>query len=145
MPLDLPALTSGLNDVASSPPPTAAGCAASWASAARDHALGVAPASSTVAAAAAALAASLAAAFDSDDAAPGMETAFAAFAATIGGGMAGFVPTPPPGPVGFAAQFSGPKPATHAAAAGAVATLIDTWMRTGTATPSGGGAPVAWS
>ena len=59
--------------------------------------------------------------------------------------MAGYTPTPPPGPVGFAARFAAASPATHAAAAAAMAGIIDTWMRTGSATPSGGGAPVAWS
>ncbi|MEQ9075558.1 MAG: hypothetical protein RLP09_17005 [Sandaracinaceae bacterium] len=145
MPLDLPVLTAELQAVAAEPPSTVAECAASWAAAAGDHALGVVPASSTVAVAASALEAALVTAFSAGAAAPGMETAFASFAVTIGGGMAGFVPTPPAGPVGFATQFAGPKPATHAAAAGAVAALIDTWMRTGTATPSGGGAPVSWS
>jgi hypothetical protein len=63
-----------------------------------------------------------------------MESAFASFGATVGLGMAGFVPTPPAGPVGFASQFSGPKPATAQAAATAIAAIIDAWMRTGLST-----------
>ena len=63
-----------------------------------------------------------------------MESAFSTFAVTVGGGMAGFVPTPPPAPVGFASQFAGPKPATAAAASSAIASLIDTWMKTGLST-----------
>jgi hypothetical protein len=87
-----------------------------------------------VAGAAAALQSSLASAFGTTDCAPAMESAFAAFAVTVGGGMAGYVPTPPPAPVGFASQFAGPKPATHASAASAIASLIDTWMKTGLST-----------
>lgn len=74
-----------------------------------------------------------------------MEAAFAAFAATVGSGMTGFVATPPPSPVGFATQFALPPPATHAEAGEAIASLVDTWLKTGTATPSGGGSPSPWS
>ena len=144
MPLLVSELTIGLSAVASEPPSTVAACAADWAAAVEAFALGVVPASATVAAARAALEASLVGAFGTTDAAPLMETAFAAFAVTVGGGMAGFVPTPPPAPIGLAAQFL-VHPPTHAAAATAVATLVDTWMRTGSATPSGGGPPVSWS
>lgn len=63
-----------------------------------------------------------------------MESAFAAFAVTVGGGMAGYAPTPPPAPVGFAPQFAGAKPATASAAASAIASLIHAWMQTGIAT-----------
>ena len=148
MPLDLGSLTSGLEGVAASvdddPPPTVAECAEAWTAAVEDYTTAIVPASTTVAAAAATLETALAAAFQSTDAAPAMELAFTAFASTLGGGMAGFVPTPPPAPVGFAGQFA-THPASHSAAASAVAALIDTWMRTGTATPSGGGPPVSWS
>jgi hypothetical protein len=75
-----------------------------------------------------------------------METAFTVFATAVGVGMLpAFVATPPATPVGFATQFAGPKPETHAAAASQISGIIDTWMRTGTATPSIGGAPVPWS
>ena len=64
---------------------------------------------------------------------------------TVGGGMApAFVATPPPGPVGFAGLFSLPYPSTHSAAATGVRDAIDTWAKTGSATPSGGGSPVNW-
>ncbi len=134
MPVALPALQSGLSGVASDPPPSIAECAQAWADAVQSYAAGVIPPSTTVAAAASALAGALVSAFGAPAAAPGMESAFAAFAATVGGGMAGWLPVPPPAPVGFATQFAGPKPATHAAAASAVASLIDAWFRTGTAT-----------
>lgn len=134
MPLALPALQSGIENVAANPPATAAGCAQAWADAVQAYAGGIVPPSATVAAAAAALAGALTAAFQSPAAAPGMESAFAAFAASVGGGMAGFAPVPPPAPVGFASQFSGPAPPSHSAAASAIAGLIDTWLRTGSAT-----------
>lgn len=145
MALNLPALEAGLESVASSPPATSAQCAEAWADAIESYTLLVVPTSTTVSVAAIALASDLLSAFDSGDAPPTMELALAQFATTVGGGMAGFTATPPPGPVGFAAEFAPPFPATHAAAAASVGALIDTWMRTGTATPSGGGAPVNWS
>jgi hypothetical protein len=65
-----------------------------------------------------------------------MEAAFTAFGAAVGVGMAGagFAAVPPAGPVGFAAQFGGPAPSTHADAAQQIASRIDLWMKTGTAT-----------
>jgi hypothetical protein len=63
-----------------------------------------------------------------------METGFAAFAAAVGLGMAGYTPVPPAAPVGFATQFAGPKPETHAAAAQEIASLINDWLTTGSAT-----------
>lgn len=145
MALNLAALEAGLESVASSPPATSALCAEAWADAIEAYALAIVPASTTVSLAAIALASDFLSAFTSGNAAPVMELALAQFAITVGGGMAGFIATPPPGPVGFAAEFAPPFPATHAAAAASVGALIDTWVRTGTATPSGGGAPVNWS
>lgn len=145
MPLAKPALESAIEALGADPPETVALCAQDWASAVVTYAVGVVPASATVSAAEATLAASLASAFSAPDAAVGMESAFAAFALTVGGGMAGFAAVPPPAPVGFAAQFAGPKPATHAEAGDAIATLIDNWMKTGTATPLPSGSPVFWS
>jgi hypothetical protein len=63
-----------------------------------------------------------------------METAFAAFAVTVGGGMAGYAPTPPAVPVGFVSYFAGADAPTHAQAASDVAGLIDPWMKLGIAT-----------
>lgn len=134
MPLNLAALQSALEQEFSDPPASSAGCAQAWADALQSYAAGIIPASTTVAAAATTLSSALAGAFTAPDAAPGMESAFLAFAVAVGGGMVGFVPTPPPAPVGFASQFAGPKPATHADAAAAFASLIDTWMRTGLST-----------
>jgi hypothetical protein len=134
MPLNPSALSSGLQSTFADPPPTAAGCAQGWADAVQSWCSSIVPASAGVAGAVATLQGALAGAFAGTDAASALESAFSAFAVTVGGGMAGYVPTPPPGPVGFATQFAGPKPATHADAASMIANLIDVWMRTGIGT-----------
>lgn len=145
MPLATTALKSQLTSCFADPPGSHAACAQAWADAVKAYATGITPPSTTVEAAAGTLAGALASAFQSSDAAPGMESAFAAFAGTVGGGMAGFVPTPPPAPVGFGPQFAGPKPETHGAAGDAIGGIIDAWMKTGTATPAAGGSPIPWS
>jgi hypothetical protein len=63
-----------------------------------------------------------------------VDAAFAAFAATVGLGMApAFVAVPPAAPLGVAVLLTAPQP-THAAAAALFATTIDSWFRTGSAT-----------
>lgn len=131
MPLALPALTSGLQSDFAAPPGGYSACAQAWADAVQSWATGIVPPSTTVAAAAATLSGALASAFAAPDAPPLMETAFAAFAVTVGAGMAGYAPTPPAGPVGFAPYFLGADAATHAQAASDIAGLIDPWMKTG--------------
>jgi hypothetical protein len=135
MPLVAATLQSGLQSAFASPAPDYAGCAQAWANAVGSYAAAIAPPSATVAAAQSALSGALASAFAAPNAVPGMESAFASFAATIGAGMAGagFSAIPPPAPVGFGPQFAGPKPATHADAAGQIAALVDAWMHTGIA------------
>ncbi len=145
MPLNVAGLQSALSAQFASPASSSPGCAQQWADAMRDYALAIVPPSASNAGAASALNAALAAAFATPAAAPAMESAFASFAATLGAGMApAFVSVPPPRPVGFAAQFAA-QPPTHQAAAAAIAGLIDSWMRVGTATPSVGGPPVPWT
>lgn len=123
---------------------TNAALGAKWGEIMAGYASSIVPASTTVSSAASALASALASGFGGAAAAGAAETAFAAFAATVGLGMApGFTATPPPGPVGFVAQMAIPQ-TTHAGAATAFAGLIDTWMRSGTAVPSGGGPSVNW-
>lgn len=134
MPLDAPGLKSALAANAADPAEDAPGCAAAWADAMGAYASGIVPPSTTVSAARDALEAALTTAFLTPLAAPGMEAAFAAFAATVGGGMAGYVPTPPAAPVGFAAGFAGPKPSTHPAAGEQYGQLIHDWMTTGSST-----------
>lgn len=126
-------------------PASQAACANEWGLIMEAYAADVVPPSTTVSAAAATLASSLAAAFATPAAAAAVDAAFSAFAATVGTGMApSFVATPPAAPPGFATQLLTSQP-THAAAAAAFTLLIDTWMRTGTAVPAGGGPAVPWS
>jgi len=73
-----------------------------------------------------------------------VSAAFATFAASVGSGMAGFTAVPPPGSLGVVALLATPQP-THADAAEEWATKIDTWMKTGTATPIPSGSAVNWS
>jgi len=134
MPLVLSSLSSGLQSVFASPPATAAACANGWASAVQSWATGIVPPSAAVSGAVSTLQGALSSAFGSPNCAPALESAFAAFAVTVGGGMVGYAPTPPPAPVGFASQFAGPKPATAAAAASAIASLVDAWAKTGLST-----------
>lgn len=147
MPLDLPSLVSGLESVAADPPDTAAEAAQEWADAMEAFALAVIPPSTTVTTAAATLSTALAAAFGAPPSSAAMEIAFAAFAVTVGGGMAGFTAVPPPLPVGFASQFTPPFPPSHIVAATEIGNIIDTWMRTGTATaiPPPVVPPIPWS
>jgi len=136
MPLVAATLKSALESCFADPPPNAAGCAQSWASAMGSYAGAIVPPSTTIPAAQSALQTALASAFAAPNAAPAMESAFSSFAVTVGTGMAaaGFAATPPPSPIGLAALFSGPKPATHSDAALQISNAIDTWLRTGIAT-----------
>lgn len=134
MPLNLAGLKQDLEDIFADPPATPAASGQAWGAAAAAYATAIVPASAGVAAAATALGNALGAAFALANAIPSMETAFATFATAVGAGMAGYTPTPPPAPVGFAAQFSGTKPTTHAAAADQIGDLIHDWLTTGSST-----------
>ncbi len=133
MPLSADVLAKALEQVFVAPPETAPACAQAWADAVETYASSIVPPSTTVSAAAASLSAALTAAFLAPAAVPAMEAAFAAFVVALGGGMAGFTPVPPAGPVGFAQLFQA-APQTHADAAAGIADAIHTWMTTGTAT-----------
>ncbi len=114
-------------------PATRLACAQAWADAAAAWASGIVPVSTAVSAAKAPLAAALDAAFGAPDPAStisGIESAFAAFAASVGGGMAGYAPTPPPGPVGFAVLLTSPS-ATRQEGVAKVAAALTAWMSTG--------------
>lgn len=148
MSLDKDDLQDDLEASFGAPGATAAACAAQWADAVGGYAGDVVPASTAVAVAQAALQAALALAFvgtDKATTATKMEAAFAAFGTAVGGGMAGFTPTPPASAVGFATLFAAdPLPETNEDAADAFATAIHTWLKTGTATPLPSGAVVHW-
>jgi hypothetical protein len=144
MTLDASTLATALQAIG--PQATTADAAQAWALAVRTYANGLSvPGTSTaVTAAAAVLQSSLATAFGSASAAPGMETAFTTFGAAAGVGMApAYTATPPGGEVGFATLFATVR-ASASVAAEAVAGAINTWMKTGTAVPSGGGPAVHW-
>lgn len=133
MPLNKPALKNALVGVASAPPGTLAACAQKWAEAVGLYFTAVVPPSAAVAAAQATLQVALTSAFAGTDAATlaaKLETAFAACAITIGGGMAGFGPVAPAGQVGFAQLFAPPFAATHDAAADKIANAIHAWAIT---------------
>jgi hypothetical protein len=143
-------LKSGLMSFFGAAPSDYAACGQAWANAIGTYAASITPPSTTVAAAQAALGSSLGAAFGQPSAVAGMESALATFAVSVGGGMAGagYVGTPPPAPVGFALAFSNPPPPpdTHDAAADELATLLDTWIRTGIATlATPPGTVIPWS
>ena len=149
MPLDPSALEDGLAALTGeNSPASQADAAGAWADAVEAWAEGIVPASTTVSAAAATLEAALLPAFQGTDPATfaaALETAFAAFAVTVGGGMAGYTPTPPAGPVGFAALIATIQPSIEAFAA-AWTQAIDTWMRTGFSTLNAPpGTVVPWS
>lgn len=139
MPLNPAALTSspGLPGAGGADyPATRAECAQAWATAVGAWATGIIPASTTVVAAQATLQTALLSAFGGPDAATvatAMDAAFLAFATTVGGGMAGFVPVPPVAPVGFALLFASPA-ATRADGVAKVATRLQSWMITGVST-----------
>jgi hypothetical protein len=146
MPLDAAGLKSDIKAIADDAPATVLAAAQAWAQAAVFYAGSVVPASTTVSAAGATLQSALASAFGTTSAAAPMETALAAFATTVAGGMAGagFAGTPPAGAVGFAGLFAVTRETTEAAA-DAVSAAIDAWMKTGTAVPLAGGAAVLWA
>lgn len=146
MPLIVSALQTSLTSTFSEPGATIADCAAKWANAIGSYFAPVVPPSTTIAAAQATLQAQLAAAFAQPSAAAAMDAACTAFAVTMGAGMApAFVAVPPPDPVNWAALFSEPYPDTAAQAAQKITARLDSWARTGTATPSIGGSLVPWS
>lgn len=147
MALDQAQLSSDLEAFFASPPETVALCAQKWADVMEAYASDVEPPSTSVSTAATTLATDLEAAFQNETletTAADMETAFAAFASTVGDGMEpDYTATPPPGDVGFEAQFSSGDADTHAQAASEISTLIDDWMKTGTADDGSG--PINWS
>lgn len=146
MPLSQSTLASELEALFADPPDTHAAAAQGWADAMAAYAGDITPPSSGVSGAAATLAGALAGAFAIPGGAPPlMEVAFLAFGATVGLGMAPLVAVPPATPVGFVAQFAGPKPATHAEAAQQIAGIIHSWMTTGVANTVPPTSPISWA
>ena len=116
---------------------------AAWAQAMEDLCTDIVPASTTVAAAAATLETALTG-FNAPGAAQALfDTALLAFVITVGGGMAGFTPTPPIAPTGL----TYPEEDDAQDAADAIIDTVHTWLQTGTAQAAGGPPPppVNWS
>jgi len=134
MPLVVATLQNALQTLFEAPPATEVECAQQWASAIGTYTAPIFPPSTSVAAAQSALAASLVG-FGAENAFGAVtDTALAAFAATLGAGMLPtYTAVPPPSPPSLALVTAAPQD-TAAAAAQLIATAIDTWMRTGTAT-----------
>ncbi len=151
MPLDPSGLETDFAAFFAAPPNGAgnvaasrAACAIQWASALTSYAAAVVPPSTAVAAAGTALQAAFVSAMGGVSLGA-FDAAITAWAAAIGAGMApGFVATPPPSSSVFVTEGAVLR-VSSATAASDWAASIDAWMRTGTATPSGGGAAVAWS
>jgi hypothetical protein len=135
MPLDRAALLDGMPGASGTYPLTHREAALAWSTAVSAWASGIVPPSTTVVAATSALEVELAAVFVSQvDAALALEGVFARFALAVGLGMAGYVPTPPPGLVGFVAMFLEPRPSSRREGVERLAGRLDAWMRTGSAT-----------
>jgi len=145
--LDPIQLREDLCDLAEDCSDCAEDAAYKWKEAMRLYSSNIIPASTTVDSAASSLETELMAVFILEvEASAEMELAFANFANAIAIGMLpAYVGTPPPGSIGFYDLFTMMFPDTWAEGAQRFATAIDNWMRTGTATPSGGGSPINWS
>lgn len=134
MPINGPGMKSALQTGFSSGATTYAAAANSWGDAVQTGTASIIPASTTVAAAATTLKTALAAAFAASNAVPGMVTAFTAFAVTVAAGQLPlYTGVPPASPIDFASIFSSPRD-SHSDAAQAVSDLIETWLKTGSAT-----------
>lgn len=157
MPLNASALQSSLASFFASPPDggwvaatAATQCGQEWASAMTSYASAVIPASVAIPAAEEALAGALASAMALEEGASesAAVAAFAAWAATVGGGMAaaGYTGLPPAAPISLGALFAARHSDNGAAAAAAWSSTIDTWVRTATATLNAPpGTTIPWS
>src|SRR5574343_1955727 len=143
MALVLAQLYSDLTDLFSDPPPTSEECAQKWGQILLEFVLPITPPTTTAVLASEILEAQLLSAFAATEltgspAVPQLEIAFAAFATSLGLGMApAWVATPPPAPVNFASLI-GDTCASSEFAANLFASLIYLWISTGTAVNSGG-------
>lgn len=127
--------------------PSATNVGQKWAAAVDAYASKVIPASIAAAIAKTAMAGAMAGASAPGAGTAAIPAAFAAYAATLGGGMApAFVAVPPPAPLSLDPAFAvGMSGGSASAVISQIVTIVDTWFRTGTATPALGGPPVPWS
>jgi len=119
-----------------------------WATAIDTFASSVIPASTTASAAKSAFASVMqGVSAQSGNGLALLSNALTAYAGALAGGMtgAGFIGVPPPAPIILdSISPIGLGGGSGADVAAALATLIDTWFKTGLATPIAGGAPVPW-
>lgn len=114
--------------------------AQAFADALKIYATSIVPASTTVSAASSAMISALGTLSISE-----FQSALTTFASTVGGGMApAYTATPPSTTIDFSTVTS--KDGENAEdSINELVNVIDTWMKTGTATPSAGGSPIPWS
>ncbi|CAB4185230.1 hypothetical protein UFOVP1492_97 [uncultured Caudovirales phage] len=128
-------------------PPTVQEAANSWALAITNYISPIIPPSVTISAAQAAFAARLA------QAKPSLQNgqllfhlAFVDFALALAPGMVGFISVPPIATLNLYAIFAASLDHQNVQVfANSFATAVDTWFRTGTATPVSGGPIIPWS
>lgn len=120
--------------------------ASRWASAFDVYASQVIPASVSSSVAKAAMRVALTGLINSANPAS-LEIGMNAYATALAVGMAPvFVAIPPPAPLVLTSAFAiGLAEGSAVDVANSMASLIDVWMKTGTATPSVGGSPIPWS
>jgi hypothetical protein len=118
-----------------------------WSTAVNNYASAVVPASTTAAQAKTAMQAALTGMSAPGAALVQLPTSFTVYATTLAVGMAPtYVGTPPPAPIILTPAFTiGSAGGSAADVIQQLVLIIDLWFRTGTATPSAGGAPIPWS
>lgn len=154
MPLLLPTLEVELSKLMDADDPAFVGfpdnvndVAENWSNAIFNYASAVIPASSTASAAKSAMKSLLLGAGSPGTFFSIFESSFTAFAGSLAGGMAGFISVPPPLPIVLQAPMLAIplEESFNPSRITTMASIIDLWFRTGTATPSGGGATSPWS
>jgi hypothetical protein len=124
-------------------PSDASTAAQKWADAVGTYCAAITPPSLTVTAAQTALQGTLSSInSDAQNFATVFSTAMTAFATMVGTGMApAMVAVPPTSPLSITLKENDDTDKS----AGDFAKSVDSWMKTGTATPSAGGPPVPWA
>ena len=75
-----------------------------------------------------------------------IQLAFTNYALGIVAGMLpAFIGVPPPVPIDFTPAYAIGQTGDNNACAKMMGTIISLWLKTGTATPSGGGSPIFWT
>lgn len=142
MPLVSATLANALESLFDEPPLPVTSCAGPWADGMEAYAAAVVPPSTTVGTAAVAFESALATMDQADQAQTVIQTALTAFATAVALGMQpAFTGVPPASSWSY--SFSNTISASEAAQG--IASSIDTWMKTGTATNNVLGISTTWS